>query len=148
MLRDARLCGFVATTDPGAAAAFYGGTLGLDLVDESPFALVFDANGTTLRVTTVQEAVVAPYTAIGWEVDDITADVTALVEQGVVFERFDGMEQDDLGIWTSPDGSRIAWCKDPEGNVVSLSQSPDRIGTELRAALSRDEVAWLDADLG
>ncbi len=124
MLRNGRLSGFVATTDPDAAKAFYGDLLGLPIVEDSPFAVAFDANGTHLRVTMVEEAVVAPYTVLGWEVDDIAADVAALIAVGVVFERFDGMDQDDLGIWSAPGGARVAWFKDPEGQVLSLAQHP------------------------
>jgi catechol 2,3-dioxygenase-like lactoylglutathione lyase family enzyme len=123
MLGDADAVAFVATTDPLAARTFYGDVLGLPLVDDSPFAVVFDANGTTLRVTVVHEAVVAPYTVLGWEVADIAATVAELVGRGVVFERFDGMDQDDLGIWNSPSGARVALFKDPQGNVLSLTEA-------------------------
>lgn len=124
MLANARLCGFIATTEPEAAKAFYGRILGLPVVDDSPFAVVFDANGTHLRVTTVHEAVVAPYTVLGWEVDDIAAEAKALIGRGVVFERFDGLDQDEAGIWTAPDGAKVAWFKDPEGQVLSVAQHP------------------------
>jgi catechol 2,3-dioxygenase-like lactoylglutathione lyase family enzyme len=122
MISDARLSGFVATTDPAAAKAFYGDLLGLTLLEDSPFALVFDANGTHLRVTRVESAVVPAYTVLGWEVDDIAAEVTALAARGLTFLDVDGLEQDELGIWTTPDGSKIAWCQDPEGHTVSLAQ--------------------------
>jgi catechol 2,3-dioxygenase-like lactoylglutathione lyase family enzyme len=122
MLSDARVCGFAATTDVAAATAFYRDVLGLTLVDENPYALVFDANGTMLRITAVQEAVIAPYTVLGWNVDDIAGEVRALVGRGVSFMQVDGIDQDDLGIWTTPDGSRIAWFHDPDGNVLSLAQ--------------------------
>jgi catechol 2,3-dioxygenase-like lactoylglutathione lyase family enzyme len=124
MIQGARPCGFVATTDPTAAKAFYGDQLGLAIVDDSPFAVVFDAGGSALRVTSVAEAVIAPYTVLGWDVPDIAVAVDDLASRGVSFERFDGMEQDDRGIWDAPGGARIAWCKDPEGNVVSLAQHP------------------------
>ena len=120
----ARLSGFAATTDPAAAKAFYGDLLGLAIVDEGPYAVVFDANGISLRVTTVEEAVVAPYTVLGWDVEDISAEVAALTARGVTFERYEGFEQDELGIWDAPSGTRVAWCKDPEGQVVSLAQHP------------------------
>jgi catechol 2,3-dioxygenase-like lactoylglutathione lyase family enzyme len=119
---SARLGAFVATTDPAAARAFYGDLLGLALVDENPFALVFDVNGTHLRVTRVDEAVVQPYTVLGWEVDDIRAEVTALVERGIAFLDVDGIDQDDLGIWLTPDGTKVAWFHDPEGHTLSLAQ--------------------------
>ena len=116
---------FVPTTDPARAREFFETTLGLCLVSEDPFALVFDAHGTSLRVANVSSVKVfrpAPFTILGWAVDDIDATVMALSRRGVRFERFPGMEQDEGGIWTSPSGARIAWFKDPEGNVLSLTQ--------------------------
>ena len=124
MLSGARLCGFVPTTDPAAAKAFYGDQLGLPILADSPFAVVFDAQGTPLRVTVVQDAVVAPYTVLGWEVPSITEAMTDLADRGIAFERFDGIEQDGLGVWSAPDGARIAWFKDPEGNLLSLAEGP------------------------
>jgi len=88
---------------------------------EDPFARAFDAHGTTLRVTLVGEATTAPYTVLGWSVPDIAATIR-ITAVGVVFERFDAMQQDDLGIWLAPSGARIAWFKDPEGNILSISQ--------------------------
>jgi catechol 2,3-dioxygenase-like lactoylglutathione lyase family enzyme len=122
MLGSSELVAFVATTDLDRARAFYGGVLGLPVVEESPFACVFDAHGTPLRVTPVTEIRPAPYTVLGWTVDDIAATVRALGDAGVSFERFAGMEQDDLGVWPAPSGARVAWFSDPDGNVLSLTQ--------------------------
>jgi catechol 2,3-dioxygenase-like lactoylglutathione lyase family enzyme len=122
MLGSANVMAFVATAKPAEARRFYESVLGLSLVEDSPFALVFDASGTMLRVQKVEEAVVAPYTCLGWAVDDITATVRQLVEAGVQFERFDGMPQADDGTWRTPDGSEVAWFKDPDGNLLSLTQ--------------------------
>lgn len=122
MLTSHDLIAFVATVRPDDAKAFYGGVLGLRLVEDSPFALVFDAAGTMLRVQKVRELVPAPHTALGWRVADIRAKVEALAARGVAFERYPGLEQDGLGIWTSPAGGRIAWFRDPDGNVLSLTQ--------------------------
>ncbi len=114
---------FVATLDPAGAKKFYGGTLGLRLVsEEGPFALVFDAHGTMLRVTIVKELIPAGYTVLGWQVPDIRAAAGGLKEAGVHFERYDGLQQDKLGIWTSPSGAKVAWFKDPDGNTLSISQ--------------------------
>jgi catechol 2,3-dioxygenase-like lactoylglutathione lyase family enzyme len=114
---------FVGVRDPERAKTFYRDTLGLKLVNEQlPFALVFDAHGIMLRVSIVQEVAVAPYTVLGWEVPDIAAAVKELAGAGVEFERYAGMKQDKLGIWTSPSGARIAWFKDPDGNLLSLTQ--------------------------
>jgi catechol 2,3-dioxygenase-like lactoylglutathione lyase family enzyme len=116
------LIGFVSTTDPGRARQFYGEVLGLELRSESPFALVFDANGTMLRVTRADELVIAPYTVLGWRVADIAQTVGGLNGRGVAFLRFEGMSQDALGVWTTPGGDRVAWFKDPDGNTLALFQ--------------------------
>ncbi len=122
-LADQSLIGFIAASDPERAKKFYRDTLGLPLVSEElPFALVFDAHGTMLRVSIVQEVVPARYTVLGWQAADIVAAVRALSEAGVRFERYAGMEQDELGIWTSPGGAQVAWFKDPDGNTLSISR--------------------------
>ena len=91
--------------------------------EELPFALVFDLDGVMLRVTTVKELTPAAYTVLGWRTGDISATVRALQQSGVVFERYPGMAQDELGIWTVPGGAaRVAWFKDPDGNTLSVSQ--------------------------
>jgi catechol 2,3-dioxygenase-like lactoylglutathione lyase family enzyme len=124
MLGSSDLVAFVATTDLDRARDFYGGLLGLPLVEESPFACVFDAHGTSLRVTPVSEMRTAPYTVLGWAVDDIAATVRALGAAGVGLERFAGMDQDDRGVWTAPGGAQVAWFTDPDGNVLSVTQAP------------------------
>jgi len=121
MLNRAHLVGFVATRDGARATAFYRDTLGLRLVEDTPFALVFDANGTTLRVQLVEKLAPHPFTALGWHVDDVETAAKALVARGVAFERFAGLDQDALGIWTAPGGTRVAWFKDPDGNLLSIS---------------------------
>lgn len=114
---------FVATCEPQRAKKFYRDTLGLPLISEElPFALVFNLNGVMLRVAIVEKLSPAPYTVLGWQVANIGAAVKALETAGVKFERFPGMQQDELGIWSSPSGARIAWFKDPDGNTLSLSQ--------------------------
>lgn len=113
---------FLATRDPARARAFYEDTLGLDLVADEPFALVFNAHGTMLRISKVREFTPAPYTVLGWKVADIPSAVKELERKGVVFERYAGLAQDELGIWTSPGGAKVAWFKDPEGNTLSLTQ--------------------------
>lgn len=125
MLHGNPVIGFIPTAQPERAKAFYRDTLGLRLVEDTPFALVFDASGTMLRVTRVQEVVAAPYTVFGWRVDDIDAKVRDLAARGLTFERYPGLEQDAAGIWTSPDSARIAWFKDPDGNTLSLAQFPN-----------------------
>jgi len=120
MLRD--VIAFIPTTDPARAREFYAGTLGLELEDESQFALAFRVNGTMLRVTVVQHFEPHPFTVLGWEVPDIEATIRTLSERGVTFQRYDSVEQDDLGVWTAPFGPRIAWFKDPDGNTLSVAQ--------------------------
>jgi predicted enzyme related to lactoylglutathione lyase len=109
------------TVDVPTAPAFYADVLDLPIVEESPFAGVFDAHGTMLRLTPVGEMTPAPYTVLGWAVDDITAAAAQLTSHGVRFTRYDGMEQDEAGIWTAPSGARIAWFTDPDGNTFSLT---------------------------
>jgi catechol 2,3-dioxygenase-like lactoylglutathione lyase family enzyme len=124
ILGGGKLVAFVATTDPVKARAFYEDQLGLRLVEDAkPFALVFDANGTMLRVTTVHEHHPVPFTVLGWEVESIESTVEQIMAAGVVFLRYPGLnESHPLGIWTSPSGARIAWFHDPDGNVLSLTQ--------------------------
>jgi catechol 2,3-dioxygenase-like lactoylglutathione lyase family enzyme len=113
---------FVATTSASRAKKFYRDKLGLRLVEESPFALVFDAHGTMLRVTPVEKVAAAGYTVLGWQVPDIEDAVKQLKKAGVRFQRYAGMGQDRQGIWQSPSGARIAWFKDPDGHTLSVSQ--------------------------
>ncbi len=123
-LASGRIVAFVPTTDPAKARAFYELVLGLRLIeDEKPFALVFDANGTMIRVTTVQEHHPQPFTVLGWDVASIESTVRQLTAAGVVFLRYPGVnESDPLGIWSSPNGARVAWFHDPDRNVLSLTQ--------------------------
>ena len=124
MLNASRLVCFVATADADRARAFYRDALGLALIEDGGYALVFDANGTQLRVQRVEAVAPHPYTALGWEVDDVTASVRALAVRGVAMARFPGLPLDADGIWDTPDGSRVAWFQDPDGNTLSISQPP------------------------
>jgi len=125
MLATADVVAFAPTADVDAARAFYRDVLGLTLVEESPFALVFDANGTMLRVTpTNGDFTPFPFTILGWQVGDIVATIEGLADRGVEFARFEGLDQDQLGVWDSPGGTRVAWFRDPDGNVLSLTQFP------------------------
>ena len=122
MLGSAKVMAFVATADPVKAKDFYGGIVGLRLVSDDAFALVFDGNGTMLRVQKVDRVVPAHYTALGWEVRDIRTAVRELAGKGLSFVRIEGFGPDALGIWTAPDGTRVAWFKDPDGNILSLTE--------------------------
>jgi catechol 2,3-dioxygenase-like lactoylglutathione lyase family enzyme len=122
VLGSCDIVAFVATADPVRARAFYEESLGLRLVSENPFALVFDANGIMLRVTRVETVVIAPYTVLGWAAPDIAETTAGLAAKGVAFERYSALEQDELGIWNAPDGAKVAWFRDPDGNTLSLTQ--------------------------
>ena len=121
MLSSEKLIAFVSTTNADRARAFFRDTLKLTLVSEDGFALVFDSGGTHLRVSIAKEVIPAPYTVLGWDVKDIRETVIALKTAGVVFEIFGFFKQDELGIWTAPSGDQVAWFKDPDGNVLSVS---------------------------
>jgi catechol 2,3-dioxygenase-like lactoylglutathione lyase family enzyme len=122
MLSSEKLVAFVSTTNADRARAFYRDTLGLRLASEDGFALVFDSGGAPLRVALAKEVKPAPYTVLAWDVKDIRATVLELKKAGVTFEIFGFFKQDDLGIWTAPDGSQVAWFKDPEGNILGVAQ--------------------------
>lgn len=126
MLGNEELIAFAATTDPSRARDFYGGTLGLEIVEITPYACVFRVRKTVLRVAVVDRVEPVPYTVLGWSVRDIAAIVRELVAHGVPTLRYDGMDQDDLGIWKAPSGSQVAWFRDPDGNTLSLTQVPGR----------------------
>jgi catechol 2,3-dioxygenase-like lactoylglutathione lyase family enzyme len=125
VLAEARLVAFVATADLERSHAFYGGVLGLERVEASGFANAYDVNGTPLRVTLTDRQFPAPYTVLGWRVADIAAAMGVLAARGVVFTRYQGMEQDAAGVWIAPGGNRVAWFEDPDGNTLSLGQPPD-----------------------
>ena len=122
MLGSEKLVAFVATGDLRRAKDFYRDTLGLSLVSEDDFALVFDAAGTMLRVTRVQELTAAKYTVLGWQVPDIVQTAKQLQKAHVALERYPGMQQDELGIWNAPSGAKVAWFKDPDGNTLSITE--------------------------
>jgi catechol 2,3-dioxygenase-like lactoylglutathione lyase family enzyme len=122
MLGSCDLVAFVSVTDGERAGRFYGQTLGLRLRETTPYALVFEANGTMLRVTIAESVTPAPYTVLGWAVPGIADIVAGLVTAGVPLERFEGMEQDERGVWTTPSGDRVAWFRDPDGNLLSVTQ--------------------------
>jgi catechol 2,3-dioxygenase-like lactoylglutathione lyase family enzyme len=125
MLGKADLVAFVPTRDPKRARKFFEHTLGLEFVSEDPFAVVFRANGVTVRVadvSRVKEFKPAPFTILGWQVPNAEAAVRDLTAKGVTFERYAGMDQSKTGIWTSPSGAKVAWFKDPDGNVLSVTE--------------------------
>ena len=122
MLNNANIKAFVPTTKPAEAKVFYKDTLGLKLLSEDDYALEFEANGILLRVSIVPELKPHAFTILGWNVPDISSTIKSLNEKGVECRQYDFMEQDSLGIWTSPGGSKVAWFNDPDGNVLSLTE--------------------------
>lgn len=123
MLGSIDIVAFAPTTDTEKARGFYEGVLGLRFVKDDGFALVLDANGIMIRVAKVPPPFTpAHFTILGWQVPDIENTVKRLQGKGVHFERFGFFEQDELGIWTAPSGDKVAWFKDPDGNILSLSQ--------------------------
>ncbi|MGC2164094.1 MAG: VOC family protein [Silvibacterium sp.] len=122
MLSESEVMGFIPTKDAAQARAFYEGKLGLRFISDDDFALVVESRGTFIRISKVKEFAVAPFTILGWRVQNIEDEVKNLSARGVSFQRFPGLPQNDLGIWASPTGARIAWFQDPDGNVLSLSQ--------------------------
>ena len=123
MLGSVDIIAFVPTTDAARARAFYESVLGLRFVKDDGFAMVLDANGIMIRVAKVgKDFVPAKFTILGWQVSDIENVVRGLQAKGVQFEIFGFFKQDELGIWTAPTGDKVAWFKDPDGNVLSVSQ--------------------------
>lgn len=113
---------FVATTDMNRAAVFYEDVIALRLIIREPTALVFDSNGTMLRVSKVDELAPAQYTVLGWSVDDVYRSIIDLMGKGIIFEYFEMLEQDEYGVCAFPNGDRVAWFKDPDGNMLSITQ--------------------------
>ena len=122
MLGSTDIVAFVAITDAEKSRAFYEGVLGLSFVKDDGFALVFNANGIIIRAAKMKEFTPAQFTVLGWQVSQIEDMVRALRKKGVKFEIFGFFKQDELGIWTAPTGDKVAWFKDPDGNILSISQ--------------------------
>lgn len=113
---------FLATVDARRAQDFYQRTLGLEFVADEPPALVFKVGNSMLRIQKVDHVQIAPYTVLGWSVSDLRQTVQQLCAAGVSFQRYEGMNQDSDGIWHSPSGALVAWFRDPDGQVLSLTQ--------------------------
>ena len=133
---------FVNIVDVERARAFYRDTLGLRQTgDEQPYALVFDANGIMLRLVLNKEKPAFPGTVLGWRVPDVSAAVQRLTKAGVQFEHYGFPTQDEAGVWTTPTGAKVAWFKDPDGNVLSVSQHlGDETSREVDDYLSRQTI--------
>jgi catechol 2,3-dioxygenase-like lactoylglutathione lyase family enzyme len=122
MLGSTDIVAFVAITNVEKARAFYEGVLGLRFVKDDGFALVFDANGIMVRAAKMKEVTPLQFTVLGWQVSGIEDVVRELAKRGAHFEIFGFFKQDELGIWTAPTGDKVAWFKDPDGNILSVSQ--------------------------
>jgi catechol 2,3-dioxygenase-like lactoylglutathione lyase family enzyme len=123
MLGEETLVAFMATSKPDAARAFFEGVLGLTFVEENEHLVMFRSGAAELMLQKTT-AVAPPHgTALGWRVKDLRGTMTELMERGVTFERFEGMDQDALGVWSPGGGTGVAWFKDPDGNLLSLSQA-------------------------
>jgi catechol 2,3-dioxygenase-like lactoylglutathione lyase family enzyme len=122
MLGTARLQTIVWTSDTARAARFYGEVLGLNLKGESHGALVYDVGGGELRVSPVPTTEPSPHTVLGFAVTDVEAVAVALGQKGVATERFPRFQHDARGVWRAPDGSRVVWFRDPDGNLLSAVQ--------------------------
>ncbi|HWD50223.1 MAG TPA: VOC family protein [Rhizomicrobium sp.] len=119
----AKAMNFIITRDREKARGFYGGVLSFKRTSEDNFALVYDMNGTMLRISTLKDHKAQPHTVLGWDVPDIVAAVKALKAKGVTFSVYEGFGQDELGIWSAPGSTnKVAWFLDPDGNNLSLTQ--------------------------
>jgi len=123
MLADKKLKAFIPTVMPKKAKTFYRDVLGLKLLSEDEYALEFDANGILLRVTTVPSLKPHEFTVLGWNVPDISSLITLMNNKGIICEKYAFLKQDDQGIWTAPGGAKVAWFKDPDGNLLSLTEA-------------------------
>ena len=120
MLSDSTAFSGFAVDDLDAARTFYGETLGLELADEGPgFVLALNGGARPTFVYPRPGHVPAEYTILNFEVADVEAEVDALTARGVVFERYEGAQQDEKGI-SHGLGPYIAWFKDPAGNILSI----------------------------
>jgi catechol 2,3-dioxygenase-like lactoylglutathione lyase family enzyme len=122
MLSAGKLIGFVPTTDSKSSREFYENKLGFKFVSDDQFALVMQAGESMIRIVKGAKFTPAQYTVMGWEVTDIEAMVKWLNDRGVTFEKYPFVQDQKSGIWTTPNGDKVAWFKDPDGNVLSLSQ--------------------------
>ena len=122
MLEDKNLKAFIPTVEPEKAKNFYTNVLGLKLTSEDNYGMEFTTNGALLRITIVNKLNPHPFTVLGWDVDNLPSMILSLVKAGVEFERYNFLEQDDLGIWVAPGGVKVAWFKDPDGNLLSLTE--------------------------
>src|SRR5205814_726821 len=121
-LQSAVMCGFAATTNGAASREFYERKLGFRVVSDDAMALVLDACGQPIRIQKLRQHTPQTFTILGWNVRDMAATVQALEAAGVECMRLEGFQQDPHGVMDFPDGTRVAWFKDPDGNILSVAQ--------------------------
>jgi len=126
MLASGKLVGFLFTNDYGRARDFYVDKLGCEFVNQDQFALVVTLGGHMIRISKIPDFTPAQGTVVGWAVKDIEPVVDWLRSRGVAFEKYPFVQDQERGIWTTPDGNKVAWFKDPDGNVLSVSQHSER----------------------
>ena len=115
---------FLSVSERDRALTFYRDVLGFELRSSDGFGDFVQLQGALLRITVLPDFHASPHPVLGWNVHDVIATVRSMRDRGVVFIVYEGMGQDDLGIWTAPDGqAKVAWFADPDGNVLSLSQA-------------------------
>ena len=122
MFTNRKLKAFIPTVNPEKAKSFYRDALELKLVSEDNYALEFDSNGTRLRINIVEKFKPHSFTVLGWDVDNIASTIESLNRKGIFCEKYDFLEQDESGIWTAPGGTKVAWFKDPDNNILSISE--------------------------
>jgi catechol 2,3-dioxygenase-like lactoylglutathione lyase family enzyme len=137
MVGTSKLMAFAPARDLERAKIFYKNVLGLRFVRQDDFAIVLNACGTMVRVAKIREFEPASYTILGWQISNIERMVEKLQARGVRFERYEFMKQDQHGIWTSPSKAKIAWFRDPDGNVLSLTEFPGRASKQHSSSRKR-----------
>jgi catechol 2,3-dioxygenase-like lactoylglutathione lyase family enzyme len=123
-LNSCKMMAFVPTSNLERAREFYKFTLGFRLVSEDAYGMIFEVSGSFMRVVNIQQVFPAKYTVLGWKVPNIRAAAEELAGKGIKFDHYQGFDQDEQGIWTAPDGAQVAWFRDPDRNILSLTQFP------------------------
>lgn len=122
MLTTARMVGFVPTSDYEKARSFYEGKLGFQFLSLDQYALVMKVGGHMVRISKIPDFTPRQGTILGWEVENIESAASWLRDRGVTLEKYPFVQDRELGIWTTPTGEKVAWFKDPDGNILSVSQ--------------------------
>ena len=124
MLQEPRITSILPSSNLEQSKEFFESKIGLQIISEDPYGVELEGLDSVLRLSLVQQFTPQAFTVLGFKVSDISLEVKSLTSKGVIFENYDSLDQDELGIWTSPSNAKVAWFKDPEGNVLSLTQYP------------------------